>query len=273
MDHPSVDWKVSKTQDLLEEKETDEILDHHFCFKSCKSPKDYEDCFIWEFNRTREYFGLKYEQKKTPTSELIIDYQEGNSYRVKIKHQDLADVYPFYIDEFPHKPYLSIPFELRSKFSSRKGENLNVNETDLEADYENLLKPMDSINGLKVPIKLYIDPKWGKTKTADLFKSQWIEIAEKLSANKQDLSNARSWINLKYLDSEIDDSAFEVDGSSYIKKLKLLGHFRLMYCVKLDFDRISDVLKESFYTDVSVFLKEIRKVTILNNLLKSIDES
>jgi hypothetical protein len=273
MDHPSKEWKDRKTQDLLTEKQTDEILDHHFYFKSCKSPKDYEDCFIWELNRTREYFELKYEQKKTVPKELIIDRHEENALSVKIELKDLTDVYPFYIDEFPQIPYLSIPYEVRCKFSSRKGENVNVSGGDSEANYENLLLPMELSDIQKIPIELHIDLQWGKTKTSDLFKAQWNEIAEKLDLNKQDLLGDKSRIEVKYLDHTEGEADVESDGSSYAKKLKLLGHLRLIRCVGLDFDLISDVLDKSFYTDISVFFKEIRKVPMLNDLLRLIDLS
>jgi len=48
MDHPSKEWKDAKTQDLLEDKTRNKVLNYHFRFKGLVDENDYTKCLFWE---------------------------------------------------------------------------------------------------------------------------------------------------------------------------------------------------------------------------------
>ena len=294
MDHPSKDWLNPKTGDLFEEKKDSKILNQNFRFNICKDAKELEDCFIWEYNRTREFIGWKYPKK----------YQKS-----------IKSAFPFSVNQnknwkgfFPAKPYLSfiekvsiksrtwredqyLPLKktkkseiegsssssggnkvsnkdekvlLRTKFSSFKGEQFS------ERSFENLLVPSHQPYeefphvSFKVPLDLYINPRWGKTKTVRLFREQWVEIQQKLELNKRELEQSGYIFDL-----EVDDK--ESLENSYKKRLKLLGHIRMLYCVGLDFDKLFGTLGGAYaYDEKAIFMKEVRKFQQLDGLMKKI---
>ena len=175
MNHPSKDWLNPKTGDLFDNKKDRATLNHNFRFHFCRDPKDAEDCFIWEFNRTREFIGWKYPKKD---------------------RKNIISAFPFSVNNnnhwkgvFPAKPYLSFDKKVRTRFSSLSGENYS------ERNFEKLLLPFHQPYGesrdvsFKLPVELFINPKWGKTKTSRLFREQWDEIEQKLLKISQVASN------------------------------------------------------------------------------------
>jgi hypothetical protein len=250
MDHPSKDWLNPKTGDLFEEKKDSKILNQNFRFNICKDAKELEDCFIWEYNRTREFIGWKYPKK----------YQKS-----------IKSAFPFSVNQnknwkgvFPAKPYLSFDKKVRIKFSFLKGEHYS------EHKFENLSLPAHQLKNefpyfsFKVPLKLYINPRWGKTKTVMLFREQWVEIQQKLELNKRELEQSGYIFDL-----EVDDK--ESLENSYKKRLKLLGHIRMLYCVGLDFDKLFGTLGGAYaYEEKAIFMKEVRKFQQLDGLMKKI---
>ena len=293
VDHPSREWFDPKTGNLKEGKRGRTSINHNFKFYTCRDAKELEDCFIWEYNRTREFIGWKYPKK----------------YRENIK-----SAFPFSLNEtehwkgvFPAKPYLSIlkkaRIELRgwreeqymsprkkskkdhsevssselAKKDSKKGGKVSVRtrfsslrgEEYSERNFEKLLVPSHQPcekfphYSFKVPVELYINPRWGKTKTSKLFREQWAEIDQQLELNKKDYERAGFVFALG-----VDEK--EAQEGSYKTKLKLLGYIRLLYCVGLDFDNLPEVYGKGAYEEKAIFLKEVRKFKELEGLMKKI---
>lgn len=288
MDHPSREWLDPKTGNLIEAKRGRASINYNFKFYTCRDAKELEDCFIWEYNRTREFVGWKYPKK----------YLEN-----------IKSAFPFSLNQtehwkgvFPAKPYLSIlkksriklrdwreeqylppkkktkkdhskvaktdskggqKVSVRTRFSSLKGEEYS------ERNFEKLLvsshQPYEKFPhfSFKVPIELYINPRWGKTKTSKLFREQWDEIEQQLELNITDYKRAGFVFDLG-----VDEK--EAQEGSYKTKLKLLGYIRLLYCVGLDFDNLFQVYGEGAYEEKAIFLKEVRKFKELDGLMKKI---
>ena len=249
MNHPSKDWLNPKTGNLFKEKTDRATLNHNFRFHSCTDPKDLKDCFIWEYNRTREFIGWKYPKKYEKNIKSVFPFSVNQN--------------KFWKGAFPEEPYLSFEKRVRTRFSSLMGEQYS------ERHYENLLLPSSYFykniptNYFKIPVELYVDPEWGKTKTVRLFREQWTEIEQKLELNRIELEK-----DGHNVDREIDNK--ETQANSYKTKLKILGHIRLLHCVGLDFYKMCEIYGSDAYQEKAIFMKEVRKFQQLDGLMKKI---
>ena len=109
MNHPCKDWHDSKKRDLKSSKRSDAILDKNIRFKGLINgyERDFEMCFLWEYDRTRKFLGKTIEDEKFP------------------------DLFPYNLDSFPDKPYLSDSPKVRQSWRFVKEENTFNYEEDL----------------------------------------------------------------------------------------------------------------------------------------------
>ena len=249
MDHPSKEWKDRKTQDLLTEKQNKKILDYHIRFKGLiqGDERDHEMCFLWEYNRTRVFMKEK------------LDFADSNI------------TFPFYIENFYEKPYRSYPPKQRRAWELIKGENTFNYEEDLlhpflgttkELDLATIdgilakkddkvsLDPKRKLDSYKAPVTLYINPTWNKTKFLSLVRDQTDRIYNMLESEKQNLEKRG------YVFAPGDDTQ---PIRTWDKRLKALGHYRLLKCVGLDEHLVRHWYGDDSYIDEKTMNREIMR--------------
>jgi len=238
MNHPCPTWKSNRTQKLLTVKSEDKVLDRHVRFKGLKAGDelDHERCYIWELNRTRIFLG-----KGLELDEIDEDDEYAKSFT--------AHPFPFYISSFPLKSYLDHDYEIRRKWTLVKGEETKNYEDDLLTPFEHLndeQKPCVH----KLPMELYINPSWNKTKFHRLVREQTNEIYRRLNISKSIYEQN----GLETLPS--DDSQ---NIRFWRKKLKVLGHLRLFKCVGLAEEHVREFYGYDSYDDLDSLKRAIKE--------------
>jgi hypothetical protein len=203
--HPSSEWKDwDSPSGLVEGKNLNrDIRFNGLISDDCK---DHENCFLWEYNRTRIERGVE---------------AEG-------EHLEIS--FPFYVKSFPDKPYESHASEQRRKWCMVKGTNSHDSYDNLFTEDLGTKEEVDigsfkgKLPSSKAPVTLYLNPNWSKQKVRRLVKEQMDAIFNMLNSRKRLL--------------ERDGYVFKVKSKSrpmsYWKtRLKLLGHYRLNECVGL----------------------------------------
>jgi hypothetical protein len=234
MNHPCKDWHDTRTYDLKKEKQAHLILDKQIRFKGLTKgdERDHEMCFQWEFNRTRKFLDQTIEDEKN------------------------HDLFPFYIDSFPDKPYLSHSPKIRSTWRFIKEENTFNYEEDLLHPFLGTNEEVDlgfmkgKLLSYKVPLTLHINPSWNKTKFRSLVREQTDNIYRALESEK------------KYYEGKgyifaLPDNTQPI--RYWSRMLKALGHFRLLKCVGLDEDRVRHWYGEDCYDDEQTIKREIKR--------------
>lgn len=242
MNHPSLDWKDLETNDLKESKVASKIISQHFRFSRLRDEEDYFKCFIWERARTETFLKLKPLYR--------------NSF------------FPFNVKSFPNEPYLAISFKERSEwnlgiikaFSESTNDGFfNLLEPYLGSPEEEEISRTDKTiftchtPTLKIPIELHIHPFWSSNQLVELFRKQINEIIAKVKINQE---------KLEVKGYEIFERKSKKPIKTYKKYLKLLGHFRLRHCVRLDQPkacmRYGGTTKDSYYDEATMW-REIKK--------------
>ena len=239
MNHPSPDWKNLKTNELKKSKAGTKIISQHFRFSRLRDKEDYLKCYLWEKARTEIFLNIK---------------------------PMLGGVYfPFNIEGFPTEPYLSYSFSERSKFELGLMRAFSRSQND---SFYNLLDPHLGSTGeielgstenttfvchtptLKVPIELHIHPFWSSNELVELFRKQIDNVLDKVRLNQKELEEKGH--SLMRIKSKKPIKTFQ-------KYLKLLGHFRLLYCVKLDSIKARKHYGKDYYWDEPTMKREIKK--------------
>ena len=233
MDHPSKDWKDVKTQDLFKDKQREKILDHHIRFGGLikGDERDHEMCFLWEFNRTRIFMKQKVEGDGSDT------------------------IFPFYIDSFYEKPYMSHPPKERKAWKFVKYENTFNYEEDLLHPFLGTNEEVElgdfkgKLPTYKAPVTLYINPTWNKTKFRSLVSDQTDKIYRMLESKKQYLERRG------YIFAPGDDTQ---PIRTWDKLLKALGHYRLYKCIGLEEHLVRHWYGDDSYIDEKTMRREIK---------------
>lgn len=234
MNHPSSDWNDPKKRDLKKGKQSDSILDKNIRFKGLINgdEKDFEMCFRWEYDRTRMFLGLNTKDEKIP------------------------DIFPYYVDSFPDKPYLSHSPKERQTWRFAKNENTFNYEEDLLHPFLGTNEEVDlgfmkgKLLSYKVPLTLYINPSWNKTKFRTLIREQTENIYRALESEK------------RYYERKGYEFAPSYDFQPirhWSRMLKAIGHYRLLKCVGLDEERVRHWYGDDCYIDDKTIKRELRK--------------
>ena len=135
--------------------------------------------------------------------------------------------------------YLEHDYKVRQKWTIVQGEKTEDFEEDLFRPFAHLSeKGKECVH--KIPLTLYINPSWNKTKFRGLIREQTDEIYRRLFS----------------AGDIIEEMGFETiapDDSQNIRywkrKLKALGHFRLRNCVDLDEEYVRKWYGDDSYHD------------------------
>jgi hypothetical protein len=235
MDHPSKEWKNGKTQDLLEDKTRNKVLNYHFRFKGLVDENDYIKCLVWEQFRTEIF--------------------------LKLRKQFKASSFPYSVEGFPSRPYLSYSNRERSKWQlshlpkSPKDDLNNLLLSHLGSKEEIVLSECEKgavvchTPTLKIPIELHVHPYWDAHRLVKLFKEQVVPIMEKVKSNQRELEE-RGHVVLELQERK--------PIKTLKKSLKLLGHFRLDHCVDVDHYKFKTLYGDDYYTDESSMKRDIK---------------
>lgn len=234
MNHPCKDWHDSKKRDLKSSKRSNAILDKNIRFKGLSNgdERDFEMCFLWEYDRTRKFLGKKIEDESMP------------------------ELFPYYVDSFPDKPYLSHSLKVRQSWRFVKEASTFNHEEDLLHPFLGTNEEVDlgfmkgKLQSYKVPLTLYINPSWNKTKFRTLVREQTDNIYKALESEK------------RYYERNGYEFAPSHDFQPirhWSRMLKALGHYRLFKCVGLDEDRVRYWYGDDCYMDDKTIKRELRK--------------
>lgn len=227
MDHPSKDWKDPKTGELLVSKHRAKILNHFFRFNSLVDEADHFKCLFWEKLRTEVFLKIK-----------------KNPFR-KSDHLD--------------RPYLSYTYRERKKWSfygdQKELDNLLTPHLGSNEEIE-IGGSDDGLNfvchtpTLKVPVELFIHPNWTENHLNYLFKKQVRQVLQKSKAEQKKLQKQ----GYVFLELPQNNPVKRLR-----KRLKALGHFRLLYCVKLSEDVVRKHYGGDAYSDEKTMKRAIKE--------------
>jgi hypothetical protein len=203
--HPSSEWKDwDSPSGLVEGKNLNrDIRFNGLIPDDCN---DHENCFLWEYNRTRIVMGVEAEE------------------------ENLDMLFPFYVESFPDKPYESHASEQRREWCTVKDANPDDYHDDLFVEALGTIEEVDidlfkgKFPSSKAPVTLHLNPNWSKQKVRSLVNEQMDAIFSMLNSSKRLLERC--------------GYVFEAKSNSrpmnkWKTKLKLLGHYRLNECVGL----------------------------------------
>ena len=259
---------------------------------------DHQRCWLWERERTRYFVDNDFRQQIDRVKDTVRKYNKrlkscnsqeerdavNTDWYIKESSTQLLEVlFPYYCEQWPKKPFLSIPYKVRRKFTDGievsdvdwfehplEDKLFSPNKTPLmdhsdryveigyvEPDY------IDEPPSESVPITMHIGTDWTQAKFEEVMKDY-----------SKDIINAVQKEKKKY----------EEQGYPFIKKekkkplktykslLKKLGHFRLSECVGLDYLEVTRKYPEKkkdpkyFAFQDEAFKAAIRQI---RNFLKS----
>ncbi|HAE12398.1 MAG TPA: hypothetical protein DCG39_12220 [Opitutae bacterium] len=228
MKHPDSDWKDEETWNLRKDKIV--YLDRDIRFNGLEDAEDHRKCFEWEYIRTRMFFGHKFEGE----------------------HVD--QMFPFYLKSFPEKPYKSHAPKQRASWLDMAGENTHNWEDDLLTPFLGTNEEVDlgfykgKLLSYKAGVTLHLNPNWSKEKFLRLVKAQSESIYGMLESEKKALE-------LKgYVFPKKDKSRPK---AYWRKRLKALGHYRLLECVNLKEQFVLEAYGKGAYLEERVYRREI----------------
>jgi hypothetical protein len=247
MDHPSSDWKDKKKVNdvfyLTASKAKLSVRNRHFRFNPLVDETDHVQCFLWELFRTEIF--------------------------LKIRNTSGATSFPFNVLGFPEKPYLSFNKDIRVQWreswkylgaSQRERKRFfNLLQPHLGSTEEIEIGRTDNVimechtPTLKIPIELHVHPNWNAQKLTKLFCEQVDEIISAVKEN-QKAYEAQGYKILSVFDKQ--------PIRNIQRKLKLLGHFRLKYCVDLNlpaWQRGYSGTGDDYYRDEATLKRDLRK--------------
>jgi len=229
MEHPNSDWKDEETWKLCQDKIR--YLDRDIRFNGLGDAEDHRKCFEWEYIRTRQFFGHKFEGE----------------------HVD--QTFPFYLKSFPDKPYKSHSPKQRASWLGMTDVNTHNWEEDLLTPYLGSNEEVDlgfykgKLPSYKAGVTLYLNPNWSKEKFLKLVKAQSKSIYSMLESEKKELATKG------YVFPKKDKSRPK---AYWQKKLKALGHYRLLECVNLKEQFALEAYGKGSYSGERVYRREIR---------------
>ena len=231
MDHPSKEWKDQQTWNLSKDKKR--FLSRDIRFDGLGDADDHRKCFEWEYIRTRLFKGHSFEM------------------------ESVKEMYPFYLGSFPSKAYKSHSSKVRKSWAGILGTNTKNWEDDLLVPYLGTNEEVDlgfykgKLLGYKAGVTLYLNPNWSKEKFLNLVEKQTESIYSLLAVEKEALER-KGYIFPKKEKSR--------PKSYWKKKLKALGHYRLLECVDLKERFAIETFGKDAYTEEKVYRREIRKL-------------
>tara|TARA_B100000989_G_scaffold273901_1_gene232351 strand:+ start:285 stop:1013 length:729 start_codon:yes stop_codon:yes gene_type:complete len=231
MDHPNSSWKDDTTWNLKKEKIR--FLDRDIRFNDLGDSEDHRKCFEWEYVRTRIVLGHKFKDKL------------------------LKQSYPFYVKSFPNKPYKSHAPKQRATWVDFEGPNSYNWEEDLFYPLLGTTEDVDlgcykgKLLSYKAGVTLYLNPNWSEKKLLELVKAQSQSIHSMLEYEKKNLEKKG------YIFPKKDKSR---PMTYWKKRLKALGHYRLLECVNLNERFTLDSYGSDAYSEEKVYRREIRKL-------------
>jgi hypothetical protein len=255
MEHPNSDWKDEETHPMVLKKSKRRFLDRdiRFSLANREDRGDLFKCFIWELYRT-----INFCDEMPPSL-------------------DSKTEFPFCIKSFPARSYLSHSYDDRKSWvtfemseSSKYEEKLLLPwgmDTQTIGKKSPIFFPRS-----KLPLQLYVNPNWTRSKLLRLFEEQIKEISEEIQSEKKRLERSRMvvpFVHAEYMPGmrESDfrklveevtenvcrlvtvrkksDISFKTKKHKFESKpkrfgvaglnsrLKILGHYRLSKCVGL----------------------------------------
>jgi hypothetical protein len=231
MNHPSEEWKDLESFELSKDKKRFICRDIRFNKVEPDDLDDHQKCFLWELNRTLLYKDIK----------VDTEYPQ--------------DEFPFYVESFPKKAYLSHPFKQRSIWRIFKNsETIDYDDCLLleSSGTREIVEGLGSkIPATKVPLTIHINPDWPREKIRLLLREQFDLICTQVQTNK----------NIMLINGHV---FFEKDTSKPIvtlqTKLKHLGHYRLNQCVNLSWVETQNSYGEGKYRSEPDFRRDLRKI-------------
>jgi hypothetical protein len=255
MDHPCPGWKPT-THKLKR--------DIWFTKLVKRGPRkiiDHDRCLRWEVQRTRYYVDKNFKkavdkaQKEVDAHRKSLKKAGTQTARDKIltnwylrKSNALQVLFPYYVGEWPCKAYFSVPPKRREKWKDAKDEGVENRSESPFCDklYKGSSEPSESI-----PLTLHVRVDWTKERFVEIFEKYSNEILKQVEIEKEKLSSKGF--------SFVERSA-KKPISTYQKRLKVLAHFRLHECAKLDYPEVCGIyqknVKQRAY-DYEVFRTEI----------------
>jgi len=233
MNHPSQEWKIYANESYLLREDKKKFVSRDIRFDKVE-PNDLDDhkrCFLWEYNRTLLHEGIE------------------------IKSAFPEDEFPFYIDTFPKKAYLSHPFKQRSTWRFFKNAGTVDHDDCLLLGSSGTSEVIEAIGckipATKVPLTIHINPDWPREKLRILIREQFDLICTQVQTNK----------NIMLLNGHV---FFEKDTSKPILKyqtlLKHIGHYRLNQCINLSWVETRNTYGDGHYKSEPDFRREIRQI-------------
>ena len=169
----------------------------------------------------------------------------------------IDQMFPFHLKSFPEKPYKSHDPKQRATWVDVIGTNYydyadELLNPDLASNKEaelgiNKLK----IHSTKVGVELYINPDWSKKKFLDLVEKQTKQIFESAESEKERLQRKG------YLFPKKDKTRPK---SYWHKRLKVLGHYRLLECVILREQFVIEAYGRDAYSEEKIYRREIKNL-------------
>ena len=302
MDHPSKEWKDGTLfpEELKSKKRR--FLDRDIRFSSVDKgdEDDLWRCFVWELYRTIAFCEKMpasldsnaefpfYVSSFPRRAYLSHDIKERCSWQRFIGQSDDMDK-----DEERLLSKLSMQtqiFDHDPVMIGARGRGLNMGIRKRSQKLKSLRR--------KLELELFVNPNWTKDKLKNLFENQIKEIHEEIQWKKKYLEKERRVIPFVHVDytSDLDEKGFrklveqqteevckimksdkkyfetvpdefEPKDKSSIKslksKLKLLGHYRLRYCVGLGWKQTTNEFANDSHKSLSSedrFNFKIRKI-------------
>ena len=231
MDHPSKEWKDEETWNLSKSKKR--FLSRDIRFDDLGDSDDHRKCFEWEYIRTRLF--------------------KGDSFDT----ESVKEVYPFYLKSFPSKAYKSHSLKVRKSWADILDANTKNWEDELLIPFLGSNEEVDlgfckdKLLSYKAGVTLYLNPNWSKEKFLKLIADQTNSIFSMLEDEKRALER------LGYVFPSKDTSRPK---SYWKKKLKALGHYRLIECVDLKEKFAIETYGKDAYYEEKVYRREIREL-------------
>jgi hypothetical protein len=200
---------------------------------------DHERCYLWEVTRTRYHMlddfrkEVEDHRKAEAAHQAKLAKAKTQKKRDALNSERLRDrsnldvFFPFYVTTWPAKPYLSHPQAQRLEWGPLKDKP----QCSL---FDELLIPFERF---KVPVTVYLDPDWTKGTLQELVKKQAGSVLEEAKAQRDCLERKGPKFSRTKASKPL---------KTWKSRLKQLGVYRLIHCLKMPWWQIEDSRDEHF---------------------------